>query len=272
MKKIILCLSLSVLSGYGCSKEIKSPSSMKVNQCSYDDEYFDYCEKKYLSFYKKTVETQEANFNKNYILTSVGGENNTYAGIVIIDKSTGVVDTMIFGYRKKNKNELFFNLDSDVFCINSEVNSKSLGVTKSGESCFKYNKKGFELLESKKDEYGFKVSLLPYNSKDHYSCYVDSDKEACSKVRLISSNYLGDHYDFISPSFGDSVVLPKTSEDKEIIVSLFEDGGGPQIIISIKNATGELKQKTVSINKNVLIDKGYIIHYWEGSREIKEKL
>lgn len=152
------------------------------------------------------------------------------------------------------------------------MNSKSLGVTKNGESCFKYNQKGFELLESKKDEYGFKVSLLPYNSKDHYSCYVDSDKEACSKVRLISSNYLGDHYDFISPSFGDSVVLPKTSEDKEIIVSLFEDGGGPQIIISIKNATGELKQKTVSINKNVLIDKGYIIHYWEGSREIKEKL
>lgn len=107
MKKIILCLSLSVLSGYGCSKEIKSPSSIKVNQCSYDDEYFDYCERKYLSFYKKTVETQEANFNGSYILTSVGGENNTYAGIAIIDKSTGVVDTMIFGYRKKIKMNCF---------------------------------------------------------------------------------------------------------------------------------------------------------------------
>lgn len=271
MRNIFL-ISLMLFFTYGCSQEVQSSPSIRVNKCSYIDEYFDYCKIEYLKFYQKIYEKQSVNFNKDFILTSVGGENNSFAGVVAINKNTGIVDTMLFGYKKNNDNQLVFNVNSDIFCINSIVNSKSYSITRGGEACFKYNKNGFELLQTKDNAHGFKFSKIPYNSEKHLKCQLNNKNEDCLGINLISSSILGKKYSFISPSFGSNLILPVSHNRKEIIISLFEEEGGPQITIFIVDKSGNFKEKTVSIQKNVIIDKDYILHYWSNGKQFKQKL
>ncbi|MFI8146997.1 hypothetical protein [Acinetobacter sp. ABJ_C5_2] len=63
--------------------------------------------------------------------------------------------------------------------------------------------------------------------------------------------------------------MPEIDDSKQIIVSPFEDNEdeGPQLEISIINAFGLVGQKTISANKNVVIDKNYNLIYKKGNKE-----
>lgn len=97
---------------------------------------------------------------------------------------------------------------------------------------------------------------------------MKKEVNSCSKVNLVKSSNLIKYYPFISPAYGDSIVLPETDDSKQIIVSPFEDNEdeGPQLEISIINAFGVVEQKTISANKNVIIDKNYNLIYKEGNK------
>ncbi|PPC04868.1 hypothetical protein SOI76_00570 [Acinetobacter pittii] len=117
--------------------------------------------------------------------------------------------------------------------------------------------------------HGLELTYLPYNSNDHLKCIMKKEVNSCSKVNLVKSSNLIKYYPFISPAYGDSIVLPETDDSKQIIVSPFEDNEdeGPQLEISIINAFGVVEQKTISANKNVIIDKNYNLIYKEGNKE-----
>lgn len=123
--------------------------------------------------------------------------------------------------------------------------------------------------KSEKNIHGLELTHLPYNSSDHLKCIMKNEENSCSKVNLVKSSNLTKYYSFISPAYGDSVVLPETDDSKQIIVSPFEDneGEGPQLEISIINAFGVVEQKTIPANKNVVIDKNYNLIYKDGNKE-----
>lgn len=123
--------------------------------------------------------------------------------------------------------------------------------------------------KSEKNIHGLELTHLPYNSSDHLRCIMKNEANSCSKVNLVKSSNLTKYYSFISPTYGDSVVLPETDDSKQIIVSPFEDneGEGPQLEISIINAFGVVEQKTIPANKNVVIDKNYNLIYKDGNKE-----
>src|SRR5690606_24133464 len=104
---------------------------------------------------------------------------------------------------------------------------------------------------------GLKVTALPYNSDDHANCLLKKEKKSCSKVKLINSAKLLQHFPSLSPSYGAGVILPESGDGKQIILSLFEDNEdeGPQLNITIIDSFGRGTEKTVSITKNVVIDK-----------------
>lgn len=122
--------------------------------------------------------------------------------------------------------------------------------------------------------YNFEITALPYNSKDHLTCLESENKDSCQKVNLIKSSKLMKYYSFISPSFGDGVVLKETEKGSEIIILPFlaNENEGVQLAIYTIDKFGVVKEKYISAQKNVAIDKNYNITYYFKGNKIQEKL
>lgn len=141
---------------------------INVNQCNYVDEYFDYCTKENKKLYEKQMNAKEFNFNKDSILLEVNGVGGLYNGIAVIDKKKNTIYTSIFTYKKGSN--ISFSDKSNIVCINGIVNSKSLDITKEGNTCLEYKNNQFSLSEkhSTKKIYPVEYSKnkLICNSKD----------------------------------------------------------------------------------------------------------
>ncbi|PTV53662.1 hypothetical protein [Acinetobacter seifertii] len=181
MRKVIACLVFSIISTYGCTKANTQNTKIKVNNCSYSDEYFNYCKENYLKQYENLWKNSPVNFNKKYILTSIGGGKDSYAGIVAINKENGQVDTMLFGYKKNSKSQIETNINSDSFCILGEVNSKSYDITQTGKSCFKFNHNGFDLLKNNNKETNQNESVFPITFNNNK---LLCNQKKCNQIRL----------------------------------------------------------------------------------------
>lgn len=180
--KVLFLMVLLLISSYGCTKQVKNLTAIKVDHCSYTDELFDYCKKENIKFYEESIVNLPVNFNTKYILVPVNyGEKKSYSGMVAIEKKTGHVDTMQFGFKNlKKSDQIVSDINSDIFCINGEINSKSLSITRSGKNCFKFNHNGFSLVGTKE-----KVS-----TKDIYPIFFDKGSFKCgsNKCNFINLN------------------------------------------------------------------------------------
>ncbi len=121
----------------------KSTLKVEVKSCSYEDEYFNYCANNYMRIYKNILKNEKSNFNKKYYLKKIGGSKINYSGLVVIDMNRGKVSTLLYGIIAEN---IEYNINSNIFCVNGEVNSKSLSFTKNGRTCFKYDT-DFKIIE-----------------------------------------------------------------------------------------------------------------------------
>ncbi|TSH68325.1 hypothetical protein E2K73_13825 [Acinetobacter sp. RF15A] len=105
-----------------------------------------------------------------------------------------------------------------------------------------------------KNDDGFPVTSLPYNSEDHLKCILENNKNSCSKVKLINIIELSKVYNFLDDSFGASVVLPKSNNGLLIIVSLFSEESGEKFInLALVNSLGVVKNITLNASKNIII-------------------
>lgn len=115
-----------------------------------------------------------------------------------------------------------------------------------------------------KNDDGFYVTVLPYNSNDHINCIMSKEKNSCDKINLIDSSKLIKVYSFISASYGDSVVFDRTRSGVLLIASPSSDESGDlEINLTSVNSLGIIKNITLDASKNVLINRDYEILYTE---------
>ncbi|NHC03312.1 hypothetical protein G9F31_05955 [Acinetobacter sp. 187] len=229
MKKIIILLTLSLLSSYGCTKQNSVVKKINVHNCSYVDEYFDYCKPEFINEYSKLLSTGTVNFNQKFILAPIGNSPN-YSGIVAIDKTTGNVETMKFGFKQSSlKKQIESKINSDVFCIDGEVNSKSLSINNIGKSCFKFDNKGFKFLNQSKSESSNIYPIIFGNTNfkcGSKNCEFTSLNEAnLNKISKNNSSSLR----FITNEKGFDSSYLDASDDKNILYVIRYNEGDNEI-------------------------------------------
>jgi hypothetical protein len=70
-----------------------------------------------------------------------------------------------------------------------------------------------------KNDDGFLITSLPYSSNAHLNCILSAQRMNCGSINLIDSVGLIKVYNFMNPSYGDSVVFPETSAGVLLIAS-----------------------------------------------------
>lgn len=234
------------------------PTDVKVDKCSYTDEYFDYCTKENILKYKESIKKLPVNFNKNYILLPVNSGDNSYSGIVAIDKNSGHVDTMLFGFKKKNEvNQIVSEVNSDMFCINGEINSKSLSITKSGKNCFKFNHNGFSLIKEVNDVtvnnlYPILFDKLKFKCGSNQCKFLSLNTKSLNKISRGDNN---SSLRFIINERGFDSSYIDASDDKNILYVIRYNEGDNQVEnLSLSYFyQGEFKNKPLGVIKSLRI-------------------
>ncbi|MCH7313886.1 hypothetical protein [Acinetobacter sp. ANC 3882] len=134
-------------------------------------------------------------------------------------------------------------------------------------------KKGSSNPVKLKNDDGFLITSLPYNSNAHLNCILSAQRMNCGSINLIDSVRLIKVYNFINPSYGDSVVFPQTSDGVLFIASASSsESGRPEIHLSSVNKLGLVKSITLDASKNIVINQKYEILYKENGKDLKLKL
>lgn len=124
-----------------------------------------------------------------------------------------------------------------------------------------------------KNDDGFLITSLPYNLNAHLNCILSAQRMNCGSINLIDSSRLINVYNFINPSYGDSVVFPETSTGILLIASpSSSEAGNPEINLTTVNKFGLVKSITLDASKNIFINQKYEILYKEDGKDLKLKL
>ncbi|NNP67303.1 hypothetical protein [Acinetobacter sp. Ac_5812] len=125
----------------------------------------------------------------------------------------------------------------------------------------------------KKNDDGFLITSLPYNSNAHLNCILSAQRMNCGSINLIDSSRLIKVYNFINPRYGDSVVFPETSTGILLIASpSSSEAGNPEINLTTVNKFGLVKSITLDASQNIFINQKYEVLYKENGKELKLKL
>ncbi|MCI3881026.1 hypothetical protein [Acinetobacter higginsii] len=124
-----------------------------------------------------------------------------------------------------------------------------------------------------KNDDGFPITSLPYSSNAHLNCILSAQRMNCSPINLIDSTSLIKVYNFMNPSYVDSVIFPKTSDGVLLIASPFSNESGHLgINLTSVNKLGLVKSITLDASKNIEINQNYEILYKENAKDLKLKL
>ncbi|MCH7341137.1 hypothetical protein [Acinetobacter higginsii] len=124
-----------------------------------------------------------------------------------------------------------------------------------------------------KNDDGFLITSLSYSSNAHLNCILSAQRMNCGSINLIDSVDLIKVYKFMNPSYGDSVVFPKTSDGVLLIASPFSNESGHLgINLTSVNKLGLVKSITLDASKNIEINQNYEILYKENAKDLKLKL
>ncbi|OBY74089.1 hypothetical protein [Acinetobacter gyllenbergii] len=128
-------------------------------------------------------------------------------------------------------------------------------------------------IPEKLENNGFLITSLPYNSNAHLNCILSAQRMNCGSINLIDSSRLIKVYNFINPSYGDSVVFPETSTGILLITSpSSSEAGNPEINLTTVNKFGLVKSITLDASQNIVINQKYEILYKEDGKDLKLKL
>ncbi|EET81473.1 hypothetical protein NVT87_13935 [Acinetobacter radioresistens] len=185
------------------------------------------------------------------------------------------------------------NREKDVKKWEKEISNKCEGYLNYGlgegpalarESCYNqeyksrlgnlsHSKKNIERPKNLKNNDGFYITPLPYNSNNHINCILLEEKNSCSQINLINSTNLIKVYNFINPSYGDSVIFPETNNGVLLIASpSISENESPEINLMTVNKFGLVKSITLDVSKNILINQNYEVFYKESGQNHKLRL
>lgn len=121
-----------------------------------------------------------------------------------------------------------------------------------------------------KNDDGFLITPLPYNSDDHLRCILENNQKNCRKVNLIDILKLSKVYNFLDNSFGASVVLPESNDGLLIVVSPFSEEDGENFInLTVVNKLGLVKNIPLNASRNIIINNSYEVIYYKGNSKSK---
>ncbi|ENX56304.1 MULTISPECIES: hypothetical protein [Acinetobacter] len=124
-----------------------------------------------------------------------------------------------------------------------------------------------------KNDDGFLITSLPYNSNAHLNCILSAQRMNCGSINLIDSVGLIKVYKFMNPSYGDSVVFPETSAGVLLIASpSTSERETPEINLTTVNRFGLVKSITLDASQNIVINQKYEVLYKEYGKDLKLKL
>ena len=158
-----------------------------VHNCSFVDEYFDYCRLEHLEQYRNAFKNIPANFNKSYVLITLTQESPLIHGIAVVSKKTGDVYTMLYMFHTKKP--VSYQIESNRFCIDGDIYSHGSGDGREGVNCFEFDNEGFKLLSTNqaisKESENSKVSPEKIYKQTGIFKPSDSNKEISTQVPLI---------------------------------------------------------------------------------------
>lgn len=124
-----------------------------------------------------------------------------------------------------------------------------------------------------KNDDGFLITSLPYSSNAHLNCILSAQRMNCGSINLIDSVGLIKVYNFMNPSYGDSVVFPETSAGVLLIASpSTSERETPEINLTTVNKFGLVKSITLDASQNIVINREYEVLYKEFGKDLKLKL
>lgn len=120
---------------------------------------------------------------------------------------------------------------------------------------------------NKKNDDGFHVTLLPYNTDDHINCIIKNSKASCDKVNLIDISALSKVYNELDASYGSSVIFPELKNGVILIASPSSSDSGHSVInLTSVNTLGLFKKITIDASNNIKINKNYEISYTKNGK------
>ncbi|WP_433847502.1 hypothetical protein [Acinetobacter proteolyticus] len=124
-----------------------------------------------------------------------------------------------------------------------------------------------------KNDDGFLITSLPYNSNAHLNCILSAQRMNCGSINLIDSSRLIKIYNFMNPSYGDSVIFPETRAGVLLIASpSTSEAETPEINLTTVNRFGLVKSITLDASQNIVINQKYEVLYKEYGKDLKLKL
>ena len=133
----------------------------------------------------------------------------------------------------------------------------------------RYNGRVLKEINKKNDD-GFSVTLLPYNTDDHINCILKNSKASCDKVNLIDVSALLKVYNELDENYGGSVIFPESKNGVILIASPSSSDSGRAVInLTSVNALGLFKKITIDASNNITINENYEIFYTKNGKLLK---
>lgn len=165
-----------------------------VNDCKFDFDSVDFCEKKYLELYNKILKENKFNFYNDKYIDSFKYNGNFYFFVIELSKNKVYALPVSVTSLKSIKNVDFEN-NNNVLCLSGNINQFQNSYRKS-KVCYQYENGNFKLKSTKLLDRGsaknkntdIKEIILPTSSDYFTKCSKMNSISKCEKLSSIENH------------------------------------------------------------------------------------
>lgn len=289
LQKCFLVISFGLLAS-SCSYSKEQPTdSMTKNEiltqnnvtiCNVKKIKINFCEDEKLSIYNRHLQ-DKPNFSQNMTLLVMDQNRDMEKGVVRNVKSLVVLDPInkqvipfpqVVGNFVDDRLQILenepaiikFSKKNNEVCISGTtyaVDDNNINVE---NECYKLESGKFlKKNNSKVIVENTKKEQVVYNSENHFKCLANSNLKECTGLKVVNSEEILKHFDFINPSDGAAVIINRG--DYDLVISPFEDESGRNLrLMKVKN-NKLLDEKFISADKKVEVRDNSHVVYFDGN-------
>ena len=212
-----------------------------VNDCKFDFDNVNFCEKKYLELYNKILKENKFNFYNDKYIDSFKYNGNFYFFVIELSKNKVYALPVSVTSLKSIKNVDFEN-NNNVLCLSGNINQFQNSYRKS-KVCYQYENGNFKLKSTKLLDRGsaknkntdIKEIILPTSSDYFTKCSKMNSISKCEKLSSIENHvYMLNDIKSMSPEIVGIFNNQKIKNLNLDVIKFLPDVGGSQYIIGEK--------------------------------------
>ena len=212
-----------------------------VNDCKFDFDSVNFCEKKYLELYNKILKENKFNFYNDKYIDSFKYNGNFYFFVIELSKNKVYALPVSVTSLKSIKNVDFEN-NNNVLCLSGNINQFQNSYRKS-KVCYQYENGNFKLKSTKLLDRGsaknkntdIKEIILPTSSDYFTKCSKMNSISKCEKLSSIENHvYMLNDIKSMSPEIVGIFNNQKIKNLNLDVIKFLPDVGGSQYIIGEK--------------------------------------